>query len=122
MSQAEFVKELGISLGAYKNYERGERDLPTPVLWRLYEVYGVDPLWLLSPDGGDAAPPRLRPTHDDALLEAVGLAVESAIEQRGSKITRKKKWEIIKGVYGASLREGRLKSDYVDLLIAVGGD
>ena len=122
MSQAEFVKPLGVSLAGFKNYERGMREIPSSLLWRLYEVYGVDPLWLLSGEDGDASPPLMRSAHDGALLEAIGMSVEEAIDQRASKISRKKKWEIICGVYSASLVEGRLKKDLMNLLISVGGD
>lgn len=46
--QTEFAERMGLSPRAYQNYERGEREVPAVVLKALYEVYGADPLWVLT--------------------------------------------------------------------------
>jgi transcriptional regulator with XRE-family HTH domain len=51
LSQIEFARRLGVSVGAYQGYERGERETPSSMLWALYKEFQIDPLWVL---GGDA--------------------------------------------------------------------
>jgi len=47
-SQGEFARRLGVSVGAYQGYERGEREVPSSLLLALHEELGVDPLWMLA--------------------------------------------------------------------------
>jgi len=47
-SQGEFARRLRVSVGAYQGYERGEREVPSSLLWALHEEFGVDPLWVLA--------------------------------------------------------------------------
>ncbi|WP_038126236.1 helix-turn-helix domain-containing protein [Thiomicrorhabdus sp. Milos-T2] len=56
LSQKAFAEGLGISLRGEQNYERGERQIPSDVLYSLYQVYDVDPLWILA---GKELQPRL---------------------------------------------------------------
>lgn len=73
LSQVDFAERLGISPRAYQNYERGEREVPAVVLKLLYEVFGVDPLWVLTGPGND---PRGTdaPAYPD-LIEEIVVAV-----------------------------------------------
>lgn len=48
LSQTAFAKALGLSLRAYANYERGEREMPVALFRALYKTYGIDPGWLLN--------------------------------------------------------------------------
>ena len=48
LNQATFAHTLGVSSRAYINWERGEREAPVAVLRALYEVYGINPLWMLG--------------------------------------------------------------------------
>ena len=48
LSQTEMAKRVGISLRAYQNYERGEREIPIGLIHALYEAFRVDPVWLLT--------------------------------------------------------------------------
>ena len=114
MSQGEFAERLGFSAGAYKNYERGEREVPSSLLLAAHKEFDADPLWLLS---GETA----RPSNDAKLLAAVGEAVELAIADSGVQISRTKKWEIISYVYLEAIREGALNQMLIATLISVGG-
>ena len=68
-SQAEFAATLGVSPRAYANYERGEREMPAVVLLRLYELFRIDPVWLLTgkETARDAVVPQLRNHRQRAL-------------------------------------------------------
>ena len=71
-SQSTFGEQLGISLRAYQNYERGERPIPKRVVASLQEKYGINPVWLLTGDGpmkdGDPEPAPHAPEIDPGLL------------------------------------------------------
>lgn len=50
ITQKDMADKMGISLSAYKYYEKGERDAPAVILMSLYE-FGVNPTWLFSGQG-----------------------------------------------------------------------
>lgn len=66
LSQSEFARQLGISPRAVQSYEYAEREMAISVVDRLYEVFGVNPLWLLR--GGEAAPQKPLPPEEVARL------------------------------------------------------
>lgn len=68
LSQAEFAARLGVSLRAYQSYERAEREPPLTLAIRLYQEFGVSPLWLAL--GPDASARRLLTPEDSARLSA----------------------------------------------------
>lgn len=47
-TQEEFAGPLDISLGAYKKYERNERIIPASLIETLFDIYDVDPTWLVT--------------------------------------------------------------------------
>ena len=68
LSQAEFATRLGVSLRAYQSYERAERELPFTFAIRLYQVFGISPVWLaLGPEGG---PKRLLTPEESVRLSS----------------------------------------------------
>jgi transcriptional regulator with XRE-family HTH domain len=73
--------QLGLSLRAYANYERGERAIPVELLRGLYEQFAVDPVWLLTGDGNMIFDRDVRYRLDQKTLDSVLMAVER-IEQR----------------------------------------
>lgn len=48
LSQKKFAEKLGVSLRAYQNYERGEREVPAALIRALFEAFQIDPVWLLT--------------------------------------------------------------------------
>ncbi len=48
LSQKEMAELLEVSLSGYQNYEHGGRDIPTSVLARAMEKFGVDANWLFG--------------------------------------------------------------------------
>lgn len=47
LTQAQFADALGISARSYHHYERGTRVVPSDVLLRLHDAYGIMPNWVL---------------------------------------------------------------------------
>lgn len=114
MSQADFAERLGFSPGAYKNYERGEREVPSSLVLAAFKEFDADPLWLLS---GEA----VRPSQNAKLLAAVGETVETAIQELGVEIGMAKKWEMISFVYLEAIREGAVNQLLISTLVSIGG-
>ena len=81
LSQDKMARQLGLSLRAYANYERGERAIPIELLRGLYEQFAVDPVWLLTGDGNMVFDRDVRYRLDQKTLDNVLMAVER-IEQR----------------------------------------
>ena len=48
MTQADVAKRLQCSQQAYSHYERGLRDIPSDVLIRLSQLYGVSVDYILG--------------------------------------------------------------------------
>lgn len=69
-SQQEFAEQLEVSLRAYRNYERGEREMPASLLMTLYTKYRVDPVWVLTGvgTGKDVIVPDITRLRNRALL------------------------------------------------------
>jgi transcriptional regulator with XRE-family HTH domain len=112
LSQAEFAERLGASPGAYKNYERGEREIPSSLLWSLHREFDVDPLWVLAGESN----------IDRKLLTAIGMAVENVMEQQGIPLTSAKKWQIISFAYGQCTRDKKPDQALISTLVSVGGN
>ena len=97
LTQTEFAERLALSPRAYQNYERGEREIPAAVLKTLYEIFGVDPLWVLT--GPSWTPPDGPPPPNLDVLEAVVVAVEKHLTRSQRKLAPAKKARLIKVLY-----------------------
>jgi len=76
LSQAEMADRVRISLRAYQNYERGEREVPLALVHALYEEFKIDPIWLLTGAGSMILADNHRNRLDQKLLDRVVDAVE----------------------------------------------
>ena len=76
LSQTVMAQRVGLSLRAYQNYERGEREIPVALVHALYEKFRVDPVWLLTGEGSMMLAEEQRKRLDQALLDRVVEAVE----------------------------------------------
>ena len=76
LSQTVMAQRVGLSLRAYQNYERGEREVPVALVHALYEQFRVDPVWLLTGEGTMMLSEDQRKRLDQTLLDRVIEAVE----------------------------------------------
>ncbi len=76
LSQTAIAERLGLSLRAYQNYERGEREIPVALVHALYAEFKIDPVWLLTGKGPMILEVEHAPHLDQALLDQVVEAVE----------------------------------------------
>ncbi len=76
LSQTVMAQRVWLSLRAYQNYERGEREIPVALVHALYEKFRVDPVWVLTGTGSMMLAEDQRKRLDQALLDRVVEAVE----------------------------------------------
>lgn len=117
MIQSEFAEHLGLSLRAYHNYERGEREIPAAVLTSLYEAFRVDPLWVLMGPGLVPLYADARPDSD--LVHDISLALDSWLIRRRKKLSPAKRAILLKRLYEHFLPTGLVDTEYVDDLASL---
>lgn len=106
LSQNAFATSLGLSPRAFANYERGEREMPVALFRALFEVHGIDPIWLLC--GPESDPVRaLERRMDAALLEAVVRVIEEGLRRAGKRLRPDKKGHLIRLAYQRCALAGR---------------
>ncbi len=76
LSQTVMAERVGLSLRAYQNYERGEREIPVVLVQALYQAFQIDPVWLLTGEGSMIVAAEARKCLDQPLLDRVVAAVE----------------------------------------------
>jgi transcriptional regulator with XRE-family HTH domain len=107
LTQEDFAKQLGLSLRAYANYERGEREIPTALFRALSEIYRIDPLWQLVGPGE-------QPVHigerviDLELLEGVIQLVEEYEARNRRTLKPARKARIIRLGYEHCIAKGQV--------------
>lgn len=115
--QPKFAARLGISPRAYANYERGERTITAEGIKALYEMFSVDPIWLLSGPGAD--PRQLKtPTRADLLVEII-LKVEEHLAKRRARLPPEKKARLIALLNQYVQAKGKVEDDHIEHVLAV---
>ncbi len=104
LSQTEFSEKLGLSLRACRNYEQGEREMPVGVLHALFQVFGVDPLWMLIGDQEGKYSPIARP--DGELLEKIYVKLANKLINDNKKRDPILEAKIFKHIYMEILERG----------------
>lgn len=118
LSQAAFAESLGLSLRAYANYERGEREMPVALFRALYEVHGVDPVWLLAGPGEQPVQAATR-TMDFALADSIIHWVDTELVRARKKIKPAVRLRLLKAAYALSAEKGRLDATGITALLKV---
>jgi transcriptional regulator with XRE-family HTH domain len=121
LSQKSFAESLGISLGAEQNYERGDRQISASVIFSVYKVFDIDPLWLL--DGEEAQPCFIKnrgSLDKDVLLKAVS-DVLNAIEMSEREVPFEIASKCISVLYSAYINDSDSKGtiEMVKVLLEV---
>jgi len=98
LTQVELAGALGITARTFQNYERGEREISTAVVGRLYRLYGLDPVWLIEDD--DGSPPRRHVSQLDSELLTTAMAeIDRFQEAKGRTIPASKKIQLLRLLY-----------------------
>lgn len=118
LSQGAFAETLGLSLRAYANYERGEREMPVALFRALYEAYGIDPVWLLDGPGEQPVKAATRAT-DVALVDRIIDWVDTELASMGRKLRPEQRLRILKAAYALSAEKGRLEPAAMRELLSV---
>ncbi|MBL6748949.1 MAG: helix-turn-helix transcriptional regulator [Nevskia sp.] len=114
--QPDFAVRLGISPRAYGSYERGERTLTVEALKALYDLFHIDPVWILSGPGAD---PRTfkTPTRADILVEII-VKVEEHLTRHRLRLPVEKKARLIALLNQYFQAKGKVEVEHVEQVLA----
>ncbi|WP_140985835.1 helix-turn-helix domain-containing protein [Asticcacaulis tiandongensis] len=96
-SQIAFALALDVPRRTIQNYEQGRSDISAEFLIRLFDRFGVDPLWLLLGEGDTS----LSGHHSSSLdmFAKVTAAVTRAIQNRQLQVSPEKTAALVAAVY-----------------------
>lgn len=115
--QPEFAQRLGLAPRTYQNYEIGERTISAEAIKALYEMFGVDPVWLLSGPGNDPRSIKT-PTKPDLLAEII-IKVEQHLARSRLKLPLEKKARLIVLLNQYVQLKGAVDDDHVEHVLSV---
>jgi transcriptional regulator with XRE-family HTH domain len=118
LKQAEFAEKLGLSLRAYINYERGEREMPTAMFRALCDEFRIDPLWLLNGPGEIPIRHGQR-VVDLELLQFVIKLIDGWCQKHQRTLTAEKKALVIGLGYDHCVSSGAFDSAYINKMLQV---
>lgn len=96
-SQTTFALALDVPRRTIQNYEQGKSDISAAFLIRLYNRFGIDPLWLLLGEGETSVS-----NHHSSSLDVytnVTAAVTRAIQNRRLQVSPEKTAALVAAVY-----------------------
>ena len=112
LSQEAFAEALGLSKRAYIHYERGEREPPAGLFKAIYDLYGIDYLWLLS--GTDPEPQQAGAENVDfKLIVRIVDELERQLAVLGREMKPEHKARVIRALYQLGLEQGNVTKDAV---------
>lgn len=118
LNQSDFAESLGLSMRAYCNYERGEREAPLAVLRAMYEVYEVDPMWLIG--GYEDLPVTGKARVDDVgLLVEIAYEVDRSLKESRRRLKPSVRKRVIEVAYARCRQGATVDATVVDDLIAI---
>lgn len=97
LTQNAMADALGITARTFQNYERGEREISATVVKRLYQQFGIDPVWLLM--DGDGPPRQYVEALNADLLTVTIEEVERCLNRQKLKLDPAKKAELVSLIY-----------------------
>lgn len=111
LSQEAFAEALGLSKRAYIHYERGEREPPAGLFKAIYDLYGIDYLWLLS--GNDPEPQQAGTDVDFKLVVGIVQELERQLAALGRVLKPEHKVRVVRALYQLGLEQGSVSSEAV---------
>lgn len=112
--QPAIAEYLKISESAYKNYERGDRELPLKVAQDLCELYDVNPSWLLQGNGVKYS------AEIERLIQQCEIAVSKfLLENKIVEIAAENRAQLLGIVTALALKSGKLPINEVQAIMKV---
>lgn len=118
LTQSDFADKLGLSLRAYANYERGEREMPTALFRSLVDTFRIDPLWQLTGPGDDPVQVGERVLDID-LMEAVIRLIEDWLVKHRRTLKPDKKARVIRLSYEHCVAKGEIDTTHLRDLLSI---
>jgi len=118
LSQTAFAQTLGLSLRAYANYERGEREAPVALFRAILQQYGIDPIWLLS--GADDVPRKAAARlMDFDFVDRMSQAINERLSAAGKRLKQEQRNSVLRALYEMSLENGEPSEADIKRLLSV---
>ncbi|TJY61137.1 helix-turn-helix transcriptional regulator [Sinimarinibacterium sp. CAU 1509] len=118
LTQADFADKLSLSLRAYANYERGEREMPTALFKSLVDTFRIDPLWQLTGPGEDPVQFGKRVLDMD-LMEGVIRLIEEWLVKHRRTLKPEKKARVIRLGYEHCVAKGGIDTTHLREMLSV---
>ncbi len=118
LSQTAFAETIGLSLRAYANYERGEREAPVALYRAIFEQYGIDPIWLFS-GRGEVPQTAAARVMDFDFVDRMSQAINDRLASAGRRLKQEQRNTILRALYEMSLEQGEPSEADIKRLISV---
>lgn len=115
--QPEFAQRLGLAPRTYQNYEIGERTISAEAIKALYEMFSVDPVWLLSGPGND--PRSIKTPTKPELLAEIIIKVEQHLAKNRLKLPLEKKARLIVLLNQYIQLKGKVEDDHISHVLSI---
>lgn len=123
LSQEAFAEALGLSKRAYIHYERGEREPPLGLFKSIYDLYGIDYLWLMSGTDPEPQPAGVEGV-DFRLIATIVTELERQLAALGREMKPEHKARVIRTLYQLGREHGQVTREaiasVVELAVARG--
>lgn len=112
--QPAIAQKLDISESAYKNYERGDRELPLKTAQDLCEQFDVNPSWLLQGNGVKYG------AEVEPLIQQCEIAVSKFLSENNIiEISTENRAQLLGIVTSLALKSGKLPINEVQAILKV---
>lgn len=107
LKQIPFAETLQVSQGGYNTYERGQREIPVRVLRTLYTKFNVNPVWMMTGEGGMF--------NQDVvdLYHQISVQVDNFIGQGSLTVEPDKRLKLVRFLIGYAEQHGELTEETV---------
>lgn len=118
LTQSDFADKLGLSLRAYANYERGEREVPTALFRSLCKTFRIDPWWQLMGPGDEPLLLGARVLDMD-LMEGVIQLIEEWLAKHRRTLKPDKKARVIRLGYEHCMAIGEIDVTHLREILSI---
>jgi transcriptional regulator with XRE-family HTH domain len=118
LTQGAMADRLRITMRAYANYERGDREMPLAVLHALYARLGVDPVWIMAGPGAEPVMSGQRRVDGD-LLERVVALIEEGLRKSHRTLKPEKMARLIRLAYEHCAEQGEMDKPRVAEMLSL---